>query len=419
MKKIESEKSFSLAKERYADIGVDVDRVLKNLEKVPVSLHCWQGDDVGGFENVGGTLGGGIMATGNYPGKARTPTNFAPTPTRRCRSFPASTASTCTPSTANRRQEGRAERDRARAFQGLDGLGEVDRHRPGFQPHLLLASEGGRRLHAVASRRGHPPLLGRARHRLPQDRRGDRPALGTPCVTNVWIPDGMKDTTVDRKGPRERLAEVAGRGFRAADRSGTTSTRSRASCSASARRATSSARTSSTSAMPSSTRSCLTLDAGHFTRPKRSPTRSRRCSVSCGNPAARQPRRPLGQRPRGDPQRRRCGRSRRNSSAAISSAACTSGWISSTPASTAWRRGSSARATCSAPCARHARADGQAQQLEARRRFHLAAGAGGRGQDAAVRRGLGLLLRKQGVPVGEAWLAEVKRYEKKVLSKRQ
>src|SRR5690348_5752526 len=65
-------KSFSLAKERYAEIGVDVDRVLKKLENVPVSLHCWQGDDVGGFEHSAGPLTGGIMATGNYPGRART-----------------------------------------------------------------------------------------------------------------------------------------------------------------------------------------------------------------------------------------------------------------------------------------------------------------------------------------------------------
>ena len=67
------EKSFSLAKERYAGLGVDVHRALKILEKIPISLHCWQGDDVGGFENFGGTLGGGLVATGNYPGKARTP----------------------------------------------------------------------------------------------------------------------------------------------------------------------------------------------------------------------------------------------------------------------------------------------------------------------------------------------------------
>ena len=67
------EKSYSLAKDRYAQLGVDVDRALKTLSQIPISLHCWQGDDVGGFENFGGTLGGGLVATGNYPGKARTP----------------------------------------------------------------------------------------------------------------------------------------------------------------------------------------------------------------------------------------------------------------------------------------------------------------------------------------------------------
>ena len=67
------EAAYGLAQERYAAIGVNTDSVLKQLAKVPVSLHCWQGDDVGGFENFGGALTGGIMATGNYPGKARTP----------------------------------------------------------------------------------------------------------------------------------------------------------------------------------------------------------------------------------------------------------------------------------------------------------------------------------------------------------
>ena len=67
------EKAYTLAEERYAALGVDVERALKTLSQIPVSLHCWQGDDVGGFENGGGALGNGLAVTGNYPGKARTP----------------------------------------------------------------------------------------------------------------------------------------------------------------------------------------------------------------------------------------------------------------------------------------------------------------------------------------------------------
>ena len=64
--------AYEAAKERYAAMGVDVESAIRNLETIPVSLHCWQGDDVGGFETAGALLsGGGIQATGNYPGKAR------------------------------------------------------------------------------------------------------------------------------------------------------------------------------------------------------------------------------------------------------------------------------------------------------------------------------------------------------------
>ena len=65
------QQAYALAKERYAGLGVDTDQALAQLEQVSLSLHCWQGDDVGGFENPGGELGGGLAATGNYPGKAR------------------------------------------------------------------------------------------------------------------------------------------------------------------------------------------------------------------------------------------------------------------------------------------------------------------------------------------------------------
>ena len=66
-------RAYELAKERYAKIGVDTDQVLKELEKIKLSIHCWQGDDVKGFLFPGQELTGGISVSGNYPGKAKTP----------------------------------------------------------------------------------------------------------------------------------------------------------------------------------------------------------------------------------------------------------------------------------------------------------------------------------------------------------
>ena len=63
--------AFRLAQQRYAEIGIDVDDAMRQLDKLPISVHCWQGDDVRGFEHSDGILTGGIQATGNYPGKAR------------------------------------------------------------------------------------------------------------------------------------------------------------------------------------------------------------------------------------------------------------------------------------------------------------------------------------------------------------
>ena len=67
------ERAFAPARDRYAELGVDVEAALERLATIPISLHCWQGDDIGGFENTGADLGGGLAVTGNYPGRARTP----------------------------------------------------------------------------------------------------------------------------------------------------------------------------------------------------------------------------------------------------------------------------------------------------------------------------------------------------------
>src|SRR5512137_1690270 len=66
------EQAYKLAQERYGALGVDTEKAMDRLGRIAISLHCWQGDDVGGFESAEGLSGGGIMATGAYPGKART-----------------------------------------------------------------------------------------------------------------------------------------------------------------------------------------------------------------------------------------------------------------------------------------------------------------------------------------------------------
>ena len=67
------ERSFGIAQERYAELGVDVEEAMARLEKIEISLHCWQGDDVVGFEHRSDQIGGGLAVTGNYPGRARGP----------------------------------------------------------------------------------------------------------------------------------------------------------------------------------------------------------------------------------------------------------------------------------------------------------------------------------------------------------
>ena len=71
MKEKSVEQAYAAAKERYAETGTDTDRVLDILKGISLSLHCWQTDDVAGFEKLSGPLSGGIQATGNYPGRAR------------------------------------------------------------------------------------------------------------------------------------------------------------------------------------------------------------------------------------------------------------------------------------------------------------------------------------------------------------
>ncbi len=202
------ETAYRLARDRYAEWGVDTERAIERLCRIPISMHCWQGDDVGGFETDEGLSGGGIMATGSYPGKARTADELRADLEKAYRLIPGKHRLNLH---AMYLESGGQPVDRNRIepahFQGWidwakeQGLG-MD-FNPTFFSHPKAADgftlshrdAAIRRFwieHAVACRR-----VGEAIGR----------ALGSPCVTNIWIPDGYKDVTVDRKGPRELLKQ--------------------------------------------------------------------------------------------------------------------------------------------------------------------------------------------------------------------
>jgi L-rhamnose isomerase len=199
------EKSFTLACERYAEYGVDCGKALRRLRALSISLHCWQGDDVTGFERAG-ALDGGLAVTGNYPGRARTADElrrdldlaYKLIPGRHRLNLHAIYAETGGHKVSRNElqpQHFAAWIDWAKSRKlGLDFNGSFFSHpkaASGFT--LSSADEGIRRFwveHGIACRRIGATM-------------GQK--LGKACVTNVWIPDGMKDTPADRKGPRELL----------------------------------------------------------------------------------------------------------------------------------------------------------------------------------------------------------------------
>jgi L-rhamnose isomerase len=197
------DKGYQWAQECYARLGVNTDRALEVLRTVPISLHCWQGDDVGGFENDQGLTGGGIQATGNFPGKARIAGELRADIEQALRLIPGQhrlNLHAIYADTGGRK----VERDqlgtehfaawldwaKSRGL-GLDFNGTFFSHPKAADGFTLSSRDDGIRRfwvdHGIACRKigAH---FGRA--------------LGSPCITNVWIPDGFKDTPIDRKTPR-------------------------------------------------------------------------------------------------------------------------------------------------------------------------------------------------------------------------
>ena len=201
-------KAYELAKELYASIGVDTDKAIERLEKIPVSMHCWQGDDVRGFENPDGDLTGGIQTTGNYPGRATTIAELRADFEKAISLIPGK------------------KRMNLHAIY-LDAQGEkVDRDQiepKHFASWVDWAKKTGVMLDFNPTCFSHP--LSASGFTLSSADEGIRAfwiehckrsriiaeyfgrELGETACTNHWIPDGFKDIPVDRYAWRERLID--------------------------------------------------------------------------------------------------------------------------------------------------------------------------------------------------------------------
>jgi len=199
--------SYDSAKAAFADWGVDTETALSKLATIPISMHCWQGDDVVGFETKTGSSGGGIQATGNPPGRARTPDELRADLEFAYSMIPGNHRLNLHACYLDSDQNpDRDEIEFSHFAPWVDwakdqGLG-LD-FNPTFFAHekaddnLTLSHpdqgirdfwiEHGRRSRDIAAQMGA--------------------ALGTPAVNNVWVPDGYKDTPVDRMAPRKRLEQ--------------------------------------------------------------------------------------------------------------------------------------------------------------------------------------------------------------------
>jgi L-rhamnose isomerase len=201
--------AYQIAKEQYASLGVDAGAAMRRLETIPISLHCWQGDDVGGFEKVGAKLeGGGIQATGNYPGKARSITELRSDVEKALSMVPGKhrlNLHACyldNGGTFIDRNEMRPEHfqswiDWAKSNGlGMDFNPTYFSHPKAADGFTLTHTDKGIRdfwiEHGICCRK-----IGAEMGRQ----------LGSITVTNVWIPDGYKDIPIDRTGPRERLTD--------------------------------------------------------------------------------------------------------------------------------------------------------------------------------------------------------------------
>ena len=197
--------SYIEAKEKYAKLGVDTDKAIETLKNIPISVHCWQGDDVTGFDSRE-SLSGGIQTTGNYPGKARTPEELMADIDKAMSLMP-----------------GKKKLNLHASYAIFDGeaVGRDKLEPKHFEKWVHFAKERNMELDFNPTFFSHPMVKdnltlsstdenvrqywvnhGKACLKIAEYFANE---TGVTCVMNIWIPDGYKDIPADRLGPRERF----------------------------------------------------------------------------------------------------------------------------------------------------------------------------------------------------------------------
>ncbi|UOE94965.1 L-rhamnose isomerase [Alkalihalobacillus sp. LMS39] len=199
---------FELAKKEYGQWGIDVEQSLELLKTIPISIHCWQGDDVSGFEVAKSELSGGIDVTGNYPGKAKTPEQLRQDIDKALSLIPGKHRINLHAIYAETDGEV-VERNQLepKHFQKWVEWAKERRLGLDFNPTLFShekAADGLTLSHPDEEIRNYW-----IEHCIASRKIGEYfgKELGTPCLTNIWIPDGYKDTPSDRLTPRKRLKD--------------------------------------------------------------------------------------------------------------------------------------------------------------------------------------------------------------------
>jgi L-rhamnose isomerase len=198
--------AYDLAVKAYDELGVDVVAAMKKLDAISLSIHCWQGDDVGGFEKAGtGLDGSGLQATGNYPGKARTPAELRQDYVKAFSLIPGKHRANIHAMYGEFKKKVDRDQISVEQFQGWIDWAKQQGLKIDFNPTLFAHPKGKSGYTLSDKNKDIRDFWIRHVQCCREISESIGSQLGDPCINNIWIPDGEKDNPVDRAGHRQLL----------------------------------------------------------------------------------------------------------------------------------------------------------------------------------------------------------------------